>query len=132
MKTGVCLVGAWMGLVFSLPAVSASNNLASQNALMGIAIGNTVVADYGEKGKVVGDFNADGTVDWVFPSGEKSHQRWIADDKFFCTMKSTSEETAFTYRCERNMLAGKKLGQHWRYVDSTGEPVMLTVQPRSP
>ena len=41
------------------------------------------------------------------------------------------EEATFTYRCERNMIAGKKLGQRWHYVDSTGASATATVQPRS-
>ena len=126
MKVGLCMLGALAGFAFAAPAFAAT-----PAALMGVAIGNTVIIDYGQQGKVIANFNVDGTVDFTFPNGEKSNQRWIADANFICTMKATDEETAFTYRCERNMIAGKKLGQHWHYVDSTGAPATVTVQPRS-
>lgn len=126
MKAAICVFWMLAGCSILTPAVAAT-----PPGPMGIAVGNTLTADYGAKGKVVGNFNADGTVDWTFPDGQKSTQRWMANDDYFCTMESTSKGTAFTYRCERNMLAGKKLGQPWQYVDSTGTPVTIVVQPRS-
>ena len=107
MKAGLCMLGALAGFVFAAPAFAAT-----PVALTGVAVGNTVTFDYGQPGKVIANFNADGTVDFTFPNGEKWNQRWNAN--FVCTMKAPSEEAALIYRCERNMIAGEKLGQHWR------------------
>lgn len=126
MKAGLCMLGALAGFVFAAPSFAAT-----PEAPMGIAIGNTVTLDYGQKRKLIANFNADGTVDFIFPNGKQSKQRWLADANFVCAVKATSEESAFTYRCEHNMFAGKKLGQHWHYVDSTGAPATVTVHPRS-
>ncbi len=126
MKVQLCRLGTLAALLIASPVIAAT-----PPDPMGIAIGNTVILDYGQQGKVIGNFDADGTVGFTFPNGEKSRQRWIADANFICTMKATSKEAAFTYRCERNMLAGKKLGQRWHYVDSTGAPATVTVQSRT-
>lgn len=125
MKAQLCTLGTLAALVLAAPATAAA-----PPGPMGIAIGNTLIADYGDQGKVIGNFNADGTVDWTFPDGKKSHQRWMADNDYFCTVEATPKGAAFSYRCERNMLAGKKLGQHWQYVDSKGAPVTIVVKPR--
>ena len=126
MKVALCMLGALAGFTFAAPAFAAT-----PAAPMGVAIGNTVIIDYGQQGKVIANFDADGTVDFTFPNGEKSRQRWLADANFVCTVKTTTEGNAFTSRCEHNMIVGKKLGQHWHYVDSTGAPATVTVQPRS-
>ena len=98
---------------------------------MGIAIGNTLVSDYGSQGKVTAVFAADGTVALTFPDGTSAQQVWIADDDHFCMIAKPTADGKMSYRCERNLIAGKKLGQKWQQVDSEGLPVTISIQPRS-
>jgi hypothetical protein len=97
---------------------------------MGIAIGNLLVGDYGAQGKVTGAFDSDGTVALTFPDGSKRTQRWVADANYFCMIASPGSDGKFSYRCERNMINGKKLGESWKQVDSEGLPVTISIVPR--
>lgn len=126
MRTAICVLAALAGL-----GMAGSATAATPAGPMGQAVGNTLVADYGDKGIITGDFNADGTVDITFQDGKKSHQRWIADQYNFCMIETTAENTAFSYHCERNELAGKELGQSWKQLDSDGTPATLVIRARS-
>ncbi|TPG42614.1 hypothetical protein EAH79_01680 [Sphingomonas koreensis] len=97
---------------------------------MGIALGNLLVGDYGDQGKVTAAFDRDGTVALTFPDGTSAKQDWIADDNYFCMIRKPVDDGKMTYRCERNMIAGKKIGQSWQQVDSEGLPVTISIQPR--
>lgn len=97
---------------------------------MGIAIGNLLVGDYGAQGKVTGAFDADGTVALTFPDGTKRTQRWIADANYFCMIATPAADGKISYRCERNMISGKKLGESWKQIDSEGLPVTISIIPR--
>jgi hypothetical protein len=106
------------------PATAAPSNP------MGLAIGNLLVGDYGSEGKVTAAFDSDGTVAMTFPDGTKRRQAWVADTKYFCMIKIPDADGKMDYRCERNMIAGKTLGQTWQQVDSEGKTVTISVQPR--
>lgn len=97
---------------------------------MGIAIGNLLVGDYGAQGKVTGAFDPDGTVALTFPDGTKRTQRWIADSNYFCMIATPAADGKISYRCERNMISGKKLGESWKQIDSEGMPVTISIIPR--
>ena len=56
---------------------------------------------------------------------------WIADADHFCMIAKPTADGKMGYRCERNLIAGKKLGQKWQQVDSEGLPVTISIQPRS-
>lgn len=121
------IVGALIMLSSVTPSIAAT-----KANPMGIAIGNMLIGDYGEKGKVTGAFDADGTVALTFPDGSKRRQAWIADANYFCMIATPGADGKMGYRCERNLIAGKKLGQSWQQVDSEGLPVTIVVQPRMP
>ena len=112
MKAAICVLGMLVGLGAAVSATAATST-----GPLGQAVGNTIVADYGDKGIITGDFNADGTVDITFQDGKTSHQRWIADAHNFCMVETTPRDTTFSYHCERNELAGKQLGQQ---LEATG------------
>ena len=97
---------------------------------MGIALGNLLVGDYGDQGKVTAAFDPDGTVALTFPDGTSAKEEWIADDDYFCMIRKPGDDGKMSYRCERNMIAGKKIGQRWQQVDSEGLPVTISIQPR--
>lgn len=97
---------------------------------LGLAIGNLLVGDYGSEGKVTAAFDTDGTVAMTFPDGTKRRQAWVADAKYFCMITIPAADGKMDYRCERNMIAGKKLGQTWQQIDSEGKTVTISVQPR--
>ncbi|HET6431755.1 hypothetical protein [Dyella sp.] len=126
MHTSIKALVSLLALSLSLAA-----SAAGAQGPLGAVVGNTLVADYGDKGVITGDFNADGTVQIVFPDGHTSQQQWLADDKNFCMMEMTAAGTPFTYHCERNLLAGKKVGDSWKQTDSDGTPATMTIKPRA-
>lgn len=120
------MLGALASLTLATPSAAAS-----KPGPMGVAVGNVLVGDYGAKGKVTGAFDPDGTVAMTFPDGTKRRQAWIADANYFCMIMVPEADGKMGYRCERNMTAGKKLGQTWEQIDSEGAAVSISIQPRS-
>lgn len=123
MSARFTMVGIVLGALLAGPAMASG----AQGA-MGIAVGNTVTADYGADGKLTANFHSDGTVDFVFPDGNKSHQQWIANKDFFCMIRPSDPGTRLSYRCERNTVKGKKLGESWQTVDSEGKKMTVIVR----
>lgn len=126
-----------MNIKILIPVALASLTIASpswaapkQNP-MGIALGNVLVGDYGSQGKVTAAFDPDGTVAMTFPDGTKRRQAWVADANYFCMIAIPGADGKMGYRCERNLIAGKKLGETWQQVDSEGLTATISVQPRS-
>ena len=126
MRTEFLILTTITGLAVAAP----SNAMQASNPL-GIAVGNRMTGDYGSDGKVIADFNADGTVALTFPDGTKSNQRWIADSRYFCMIASKSNSEKITYRCERNLIAGHKLDQSWKQIDSEGNAAIMTIRKRA-
>lgn len=125
MTANTIMLGALASLTFAAPSAAAPNTNP-----MGIAIGNVLVGDYGAKGKVTAAFDADGTVAMTFPDGTKRRQAWVADANYFCMIMMPGADGKMGYRCERNLIAGKKLGQTWQQVDSEGATATISIQPR--
>lgn len=123
MSAKFAIVGIVLGTMLVGPAMASG----AQGPL-GIAVGNTVTADYGADGKLTANFHSDGTVDFVFPDGNKSHQQWIANKDFFCMIHPSDPGTRLSYRCERNTIMGKKLGESWKTIDSEGKPMTVSVR----
>ena len=111
-------------LALGMPAIAAT-----PGDPMGIAIGNLLIGDYGKDGKVTAAFVRDGTVALTFPDGTKRQQRWIADSNFFCMIATPGADGKMGYRCERNLISGKTVGQHWKQVDSEGMSMDVSIQP---
>lgn len=124
MSTKSFIIASIASLSAGLPAIAAT-----PGDPMGIAIGNLLVGDYGKDGKVTGAFANDGTVALTFPDGTKSQQHWIADSNVFCMIATPGADGKMGYRCERNLISGKKLGEHWKQVDSEGMSMDVSVQP---
>lgn len=116
--------------IFALMTISTPGSAASKQGPLGEALGNVLVGDYGSKGKVTAAFDADGTVAMTFPDGSKRRQAWIADSSYFCMIVRPEADGKMDYRCERNLMAGKKLGETWQQIDSQGETVTISIQPR--
>lgn len=110
--------------------VPSASFAASTGNPMGIAIGNLLVGDYGSEGKVTAAFDPDGTVAMTFPDGGAATQKWVADANFFCMIETPAANGKMGYRCERNLIQGKKLGEVWQQVDSEGKTVSISVQKR--
>ena len=119
------MLGALASLTLATPLVAAP-----KQSPMGIALGNVLVGDYGAKGKVTAAFDPDGTVAMTFPDGSKRRQAWVADANYFCMIQIPGADGKMGYRCERNLIAGKKIGQTWQQVDSEGDTATISVQPR--
>jgi hypothetical protein len=66
----------------------------------------------------------------TFPDGTKRRQAWVADVRYFCMIVMPGADGKMDYRCERNLIAGKKLGETWKQVDSDGKTATISVQPR--
>jgi hypothetical protein len=47
----------------------------------------------------------------TFPDGTKRKQAWVTDTNYFCMIVTPGIDGKTNYRCERNMIAGKKLNQ---------------------
>ncbi len=126
-----------MNIKILIPVALASLTIASPSLAapkqnpMGIALGNVLVGDYGSQGKVTAAFDPDGTVAMTFPDGTKRRQAWVADANYFCMIAIPGADGKMGYRCERNLIAGKKLGETWQQVDSEGLTATISVQPRS-
>lgn len=125
MTARILILGALASLTIAAPSLAAP-----KQSPMGIAIGNLLIGDYGAKGKVIGAFDADGTVALTFPDGTKRRQAWVADANYFCMIMMPGSDGKMDYRCERNLIAGKNLGQTWQQVDSEGQTATLSIQPR--
>ncbi|TPG46395.1 hypothetical protein EAH76_23570 [Sphingomonas glacialis] len=110
--------------------ITAPSLAVTKSGPLGLALGNVLVGDYGSEGKVTAAFDADGTVGMTFPDGTKRRQAWVADANYFCMIVKPGADGKMDYRCERNMTAGKKLGQTWQQVDSEGKTVTISIQPR--
>jgi hypothetical protein len=112
-------------------AVPSASFAATTGNPLGIAIGNLLVGDYGSEGKVTAAFDPDGMVAMTFPDGGTAKQRWVADANFFCMIATPAADGKMGYRCERNLIQGKKLGEVWQQVDSEGKTVSISVQKRA-
>lgn len=126
MTVKTLILGALASLTIASPSLAAP-----AQSPMGIAIGNVLVGDYGSKGKVTGEFDADGTVALTFPDGSKRRQAWVADANYFCMIVMPGADGKMDYRCERNLIAGKKLGETWQQIDSEGQTATISIQPRA-
>ncbi len=126
MKFSILIANAILCLAFAAPS-----NAKSASNPMGIALGNELIGDYGAEGKVTAMFNRNGTVALTFPDGTKANQRWVADSNFFCMIAAANASGKMGYRCERNLIAGHKLGESWQQVDSEGKTATITVRERS-
>jgi hypothetical protein len=124
MNTKTFIVASLASLSFAVPSTAAT-----PDNPMGIAIGKVLVADYGKGERVTAMFANDGTVALTFPDGAKSNQQWVADSNFFCMIATPGADGKMGSRCERNLISGKALGQHWKQVDSEGLPVDISIQP---
>lgn len=121
-----------LAMILTTVALATTASVAApQGRPMGIAIGNMLVGDYGAKGKVTAMFDPNGTVALTFPDGTKRTQDWVANDKYFCMILSPNADGKMEYRCERNLIAGKTLNQRWQQVDSEGQTVTISIQPRT-
>ena len=125
MKRRILILGATVGVAALTPAAAKQ-----ASSPMGIALGNLLVGDYGAQGKVTAAFDPDGTVAMTFPDGTSARQDWVADANYFCMIRKPEADGKLGYRCERNLIAGKKLGQSWQQIDSEGLPVKISIQPR--
>lgn len=125
MTAKTLILGALAALTIAAPALAAS-----QQSPIGLALGNMLVGDYGAQGKVTAAFDPDGTVAMTFPDGTKRRQAWVADANYFCMIAIPGADGKMGYRCERNLLAGKTLGQSWQQVDSEGQTATISIQPR--
>ena len=119
------LLGALASLSVATPSLAAS-----KLNPMGLALGNLLIGDYGSQGKVTAAFDPDGTVALTFPDGTKRRQAWVADANYFCMIVIPGADGKMGYRCERNMIAGKKLGESWQQVDSEGQTATISIQRR--
>ena len=125
MTVKTLILGALASLTIVAPSLAAS-----KPSPMGIALGNVLIGDYGSKGKVTAAFDPDGTVALTFPDGTKRRQAWVAYAHYFCMIVMPGADGKMDYRCERNLIAGKTLGQTWQQVDSEGQTATLSIQPR--
>lgn len=125
MTAKIVIFGALASLI-----LTSSSLAASKQSPMGIALGNVLVGDYGSQGKVTAAFDPDGTVAMTFPDGTKRRQAWVADANYFCMIAIPGSDGKMGYRCERNLIAGKKLGETWQQIDSEGQTATISVQPR--
>ena len=123
MKRATLLLAATISL-----GIAAQSSAKQTSSPMGIALGNLLVGDYGDQGKVTAAFDPDGTVALTFPDGTSAKEYWIADDNYFCMIRKPGDDGKMSYRCERNMIAGKKIGQSWQQIDSEGLPVTISIQ----
>lgn len=121
----IFIIGALASLALATPAVAAP-----KVSPTGIAVGNVLVGDYGSKGKVTAAFDPDGTVAMTFPMAPSGARHGSPTRTIFCMIMVPGADGKMGYSCERNLIAGKKLGETWQQVDSEGETATISVQPR--
>ncbi|TPG46393.1 hypothetical protein [Sphingomonas glacialis] len=110
-------------------ALIAIPTAASAKGAMAASVGNTLIVDYGEEGKLTFKLKADGSFTMMPPTGAPISGHWLADDNYMCTITTKPvPKPGNADRCERILYPNKKVGETWKQVDSYGDPVTITIQ----
>lgn len=114
------------GLILA-SVVLAAGPATAQTSGTGLTVGNTLTGVY-EEGNIVVKLKRDGSYSMTVPDGTGLTGHWVADHEYLCMINDrTKPNSGYSTRCEKISFAGRKFGESWKFVDSYGKPVTLTI-----